>query len=318
MSTTLHPQARAFLDLIAVTKAPPIQTQSVAMARAMYTRMSQVTQAPSNPALRVTEARAQGRDGELPVRFYRDQGTPAAASPAIMFFHGGGWVLGGLDDYDNFCRDLAAASGCVVASLAYRLAPEHPFPAGLDDCYAATQWAASRAAELGIDPRRIAVAGDSAGGALATAMCRLARDRGGPMLRYQALIYPSTDMTMSSRSQAELAEGYLLTLEAQRWFGSHYVPAGVDLRDPLLSPLFAQDLAGLPPALVVTAGFDPLRDEGKAYADRLAAAGVAVEHVDYADMIHGFITMTGILDTARAAIRHLGSAIGRALAAVER
>ena len=221
-----------------------------------------------------------------------------------MYFHGGGWVIGSLETHDGTCRELAAGAGCVVVSVDYRLAPEHRYPAAAEDCYAATRWCAEHAAELAIDARRIAVGGDSAGGNLAAVVAQMARDRGGPGLVLQLLVYPVTDHDFGTASYRDNAAGYLLTAADMRWFWGHYL--GDDTArgaEPYASPLRAASLAGLPPALVITAELDPLRDEGEAYARALEAAGVAAKLHRYDGMIHGFFGMSAIMDQAVAAVR---------------
>jgi acetyl esterase len=241
-----------------------------------------------------------GPAGRIPLRIY----TPAIQKPApgLVFYHGGGWVIGDLESHDHVCRSLANGAQCVVAAVDYRLAPEAKFPAAVDDCFAATRWVADNSAALGIDPLRIAVGGDSAGGNLAAVVARLARDRGGPALMYQLLIYPVTDLRMNSASYVENAEGPLLTKAAMAWFIDHYAKNDADRIDPLASPLLASDLIGLPPAFVLTAECDPLRDEGEAYGKRLAESGVAAEVKRYAGMPHGFFSFGAAFDGSKEAL----------------
>ena len=249
-------------------------------------------------------------DGGLEVRAYRPRGVPSPA-PALVYFHGGGFVVGSLDSHDSVCRALAAEAGCVVLSVAYRLAPEHPFPAAPDDCTAAFRWAAREAATLGIDPRRIAVGGDSAGGNLAAVT---ALDTREDALRpcFQALIYPCADMTLSFPSIDKLASGFLLERATMVWFRERYCPDPKSWTNPRVAPWFADSVAGVAPALVQTAGFDPLRDEGEAYATRLRAAGVAVEAKRYPSMIHGYLNMGGSVTAARAPLDDLTAALRKA------
>jgi acetyl esterase len=228
-----------------------------------------------------------GADGKLAARVYRPEGA-AAGGPVIVFFHGGGWVIGSIASHDNTAGRMAVESGCTVVSVEYRLAPEHKFPAPLEDCYAATVWVAEHAAELGVDAGRLAVAGDSAGGNLAAALCLLARERGGPAISFQLLIYPVTDITFDYPSHAENGPlNYILSGRAMRWFTDHYV-GGADGVDWRAAPIQAEDLSGLPPAMIVTAELDPLRDEGEEYARRLEDAGVPTTLIRGAGMIHGF------------------------------
>ena len=243
-----------------------------------------------------------GPGGDIPVRIY--QPDTDGESPVLLYFHGGGWVIGDLDSHDEVCRQLCAGSGIAVVAVAYRLAPEAPFPAPLDDCYAATCWVHEHAAEFGADPARLAVGGDSAGGNLAAAVCLRAREEGTPPIRHQVLIYPVTDRDFERQSYRDNGEGLFLTRDMMLWFWDQYLPGPGDAENPLAVPL-AADLAGLPPATVVTAEHDPLRDEGIEYADSLAAAGVAVEQREFKGMIHGFIGMTDALTQARVAVDYL-------------
>jgi acetyl esterase len=238
-----------------------------------------------------------GPDGELPLRTYRpDRGT----LPVLVYYHGGGWVRGTLDTHDELCRSLAAGAGCLVVSVGYRRAPEHPFPAPLEDCYAATEWVADHAAALDVDPDRVAVAGDSAGGNLAAAVSLLARERDGPRLAGQVLIYPVTDHAFDTASYEENAEGYLLSRRSMRWYWDQYLDSTVQGANPFASPLRAPDLSALPPATVLTCGFDPLRDEGLAYADRLRSADVDVTVRNYPDAIHAFVSFPDLVRTREA------------------
>jgi acetyl esterase len=229
----------------------------------------------------------------------------------LVYFHGGGWVLGGLETHDGVCRGLANGAACVVVSVDYRLAPENKFPAAAEDCYAAAAWVAKHAPVIGGDPRRIAVGGDSAGGNLSAVVALMAGDRQGPELSLQLLVYPVTDSACDTPSYRENAEGYLLTRDAMAWFWNHYVRDDRDRINPHAAPLRAGNVAGTPPALVITAEFDPLRDEGEAYARRLEAAGVPVTLTRYDGMIHGFFGMTMVMDKARAAMHEATMALRR-------
>lgn len=256
--------------------------------------------------------RLAGRDGVPPMIILRPRGSQPEDSrlPALVYFHGGGWVLGGFDTYGPLCRQIANETGRVVVFVDYRLAPEHPFPAALEDAWNALEWVAQNAPALGIDETRIAIGGDSAGGNLAAATALAVRD--GLLqvaLELQLLIYPCLDMTASQPSHEELAEGYLLTRAIYSWYRQNYVGAFSDLTDWHLSPLFADDLSGAAPAILLYAGFDPLRDEALLYASRLIDAGVAVEPIFYPGMIHGFMTMGGVIPAANDAVRRIGDVI---------
>ncbi len=253
-----------------------------------------LTKTLDDPNVRVAEVRSvsiPGPTGVIPARHYRPPAGGAAA-PLLVFYHGGGWVFGDLDSHDSACRLICRDAGIHVLAVDYRLAPEHLAPAAVDDAYAAYRWARERAVDLGADPRRVAVGGDSAGGNLAAVVTRLVRDAGDPLPALQWLIYPVTDLRGMTRSRSLLGEGFLLTKHDIDWFQDIYVEgSGLDFSDPLVSPLLAEDLSGLSPALVVTAGFDPLRDEGDQYADRLRQAGVAVDHRQMSSMIHAFLNL---------------------------
>jgi acetyl esterase len=255
-----------------------------------------------------------GPAGPIPARFYEPPGLGIEERPLIVYFHGGGWTIGDLDTCDSVCRFLALGVPATVLSVGYRLAPEHPFPAAVDDALAAFLWAALDNTRLGVDPSRIAVAGDSAGGNLAAAISLLSRDQSGPSPAMQALIYPVTDVGGGQRSRDEFAKGFLLAKADMDWFEHHYLPPGSDHADPRVSMLRADDLADLPPAYVATAGFDPLRDEGEAYAARLREAGVRVALRRHPGLIHGFANMTAVSSTAREAMRELCGALQAGLA----
>ena len=301
----LDPQAKAILDAMAALNLPPLHTLSAAEAREQMAARRMAV--PAEDVVRVRDLVAEGPHGPLPLRAY----TPAGEGPLpiVVYFHGGGWVLGNIESYDPVCRALANRSGSLVVSVEYGLAPEATFPAAAEDAYAATLWIAQHAAELGGDGARIAVAGDSAGGNLAAVVAIMARDRATPTLAFQALIYPVTDFDLDTESYQENAEGYLLTRDAMRWFWELYVPDAEQRLHQHASPLRAADLSGLPPALIITAEFDPLRDEGEAYAQRLADAGVQVAATRYGGMIHGFFTQIGLLDRSAEAINEVGLAL---------
>ena len=313
---TLDPQARALLDAIAVSKAPAYHTLPASEARKMYKESRRFTQpAPPPDVALVEDRRIPGTDAPIAIRRYRPAGTrPKDMLPALVYFHGGGFTIGDLDTHDILCRSLSNEARCAVVSVDYRMGPEYRFPAAVNDCEAATRWVFAQAAALQIDPRRIAVGGDSAGANLATVTSLLLRDSGGPAPRFQLLFYPCTDLSrFTTPSHIELAEGHLLTRDVMVYFRANYVHE-VEWRDWRASPLFANSLAGLPPAYLMTAGFDPLRDEGKAYADAMIAAGVPVEYECFDSMIHGFITMGGVIATANTAVSRAAAVLARALA----
>ena len=303
----LDPQAKALLDVM--PPMPDFSTLDLALARA---GMALLDTGEPEAVAKVENRTIPGPAGEIPIRVY----TPHERGPlpGLVYFHGGGFVLCNLDSHDGICRSLANAAGCVVVSVDYRLAPEHPFPAAPEDCYAATQWVAKNGSELGIDVARLAIGGDSAGGNLTAVTALMARDRGGPVLRFQLLVYPVTDCAFDTASYRENAEGYLLTTGMMRWFWEKYLADPKQGAEAYASPLRAQNLAHLPPGLCITAGYDPLRDEGEAYAERLRKAGVVVETIRYPGMFHGFFGMTAQLDAARAAVAEAGAALRAALA----
>lgn len=295
----LDPVTEAFLKELVEANIPPLDAGSVEEARANALGMAAI-QGEGEPVAHVENRRIPGPAGDLPVRVYRPEGD--GPFPAFVYLHGGGWVICNLDTHDAGCRAIANALPGVVVSVDYRLAPEHRFPAAADDAYAATRWVADNAMMLGADPQRLIVGGDSAGGNLSAVVALMARDRGGPALAYQVLIYPVTDASMTKASYTVNADGYLLTRQAMAWFWNHYLGSEGDGSAPYASPLAAPDLRGLPPATVITAEFDPLRDEGNAYAERLRQAGIPVRHQCYAGLIHGFFSMGGVFPQARIAL----------------
>jgi acetyl esterase len=297
----VHPQVAGLLDRIARSSLPQYHTVSPFVARRIYHDMRAVLapKAPELPEVRLLATQNYALRVYRPVR---DQ-----TLPALVYFHGGGWTIGDLDSHDVLCRQLALGAQCVVVSVDYRLAPEYPFPAAVEDCFAATRYVAENAAKLKISG--IAVGGDSAGGNLAATVALLARDAGGPALAFQLLIYPATDQRGGTASYERNAEGYLLTRDAMQYFRRAYLPNEKDWTDWRASPLLAKSHANLPPALVITAGYDPLLDEGRAYADRLSAAGNNVTYREFADMVHGFILFGGVVDTANAAVAECCAAL---------
>jgi len=255
---------------------------------------------------RVKDFTIPGPGGDIPARLYSL--AEEAVLPVVVYFHGGGWVIGNITSHDGVCRKLARESGLTVISVDYRLAPENKFPAAAEDCYAAAKWIADHAQELKVDDSRMALAGDSAGGNLTAVTAQLARDRGEPTIAFQLMIYPVIDGTMSFPSIKENAEGKLLTARDMEFFYEQYAK-GVDPKNPMLSPLYAPDLSGLPPALVITAEYDPLRDEGEAYADALQQAGVEARSSRYDGMVHGFFGLEAIIPASAAAMEEAASAL---------
>lgn len=308
----LDPQVRRLLEIRAAADLPPAHTLSPAEARAATKARIAQAALPPPPVAAVEDRAIAGPGGALPLRVYRPSGD--AVLPALVYLHGGGWVICDLDTHDNFCRALSNAAGCVVASVGYRLAPEHPFPSALDDADAAHRFVVDEAAALGLDPARIGVAGDSAGGNLAAALCLRRRRDGGPMPAVQALFYAVLDHRLDTASYRDNNEGHLLTRAEMEWFWAQYLGAGSG-DDPLASPLRATDLGGLPPALVVSAEYDVLRDEAEAYADRLEAAGVPVILRRYQGMVHGFLSSFGVVDRATEAVAEVGDLLRTMLTA---
>jgi acetyl esterase len=303
----LDPESQGIIDMLAQLGFPDIAASKPDDVRAFLAAMA----AGSPPGPEV--AKVEDIDaGGVPARVY----TPAGdgPKPIFVYYHGGGWVLGTIAESDAYCRVLANATGAVVVSVDYRMAPEHVFPAAVEDSYTATVWVAANAASLGGDADRIVVGGDSAGGNLAAVVAQLARDRGGPKIRLQVLSCPVTDHDFERGSYNDNATGYLLHKDAMVWFFDYYTPNKADRDDPRCSPLKASSLAGLPPAYVITAGYDPLCDEGDAYAAALEAAGVAVTHKTYADQFHVFNTMAGMLPKATAAVDEIAAAVKAAVA----
>ena len=294
----LHPEVEGLLAFFAELGMP--DPRSVTPEQLRESMGAMPVENPT-PVGSIENQHVPGKDGDVPVRIYRPDGD--GPFPLLMLFHGGGWVVGNLDSHDETGRLLCAGAEAVVVSVDYRLAPETPFPGGLEDCYNATVWAADNAALLGADAGRLAVAGDSAGGNLAAAVCMLARDRAGPAIKHQLLIYPVTDYNLETTSYLTNGEGYFLTRDMMGWFWEQYLQDAEQAVSPLASPLRG-NLGNLPAATVITAEYDPLRDEGLAYAAALADAGVPVQSRDYAGMIHGFFSLTEALSEGRKAVAY--------------
>ncbi len=307
----LDPQVQDLLDQMAALNLPPLSAltpdivrQGIKMQRALLGEQE------PEPVARVENRSIPGPAGDIAVRIY----TPGEQDsyPVLVYFHGGGWVICDLDTHDGICRSLANLANCLVVSVDYRLAPEHKFPAAAEDCFAATQWVADNAASIHGDPSRIAIGGDSAGGNLTAVVSQMARDAGGPRLAFQLLIYPATDMRMNTPSMDENADGYYLTKDDMIWFTGHYLNSDEEKLHPIASPFLAENLEGLPPALVITAGYDPLRDEGERYGQRLKEAGVPVTISRYDGMIHGFFSMP--FEKTHQALQQCASALMAAFA----
>jgi acetyl esterase len=309
---SLDPQARALLDAAKASGAPEMWELTPDQARAEYLRRTERVRADVD-IYRVEDRQIPGPVQPIKVRIYTPQASQEQASlPVLVWYHGGGFVIGDLDSHDSACRALANQTECLVVAVDYRLAPEHKFPGAVEDCEAALHWVAAHATELGGDPGRIAVGGDSAGGNLAAVVALLAREKGGPKLCFQLLIYPCVAPEPETPSHHQFAEGYLLTRKTITWFFKQYLRSSKDTLDPRYAPLEEKDLSSLPPSLVIVAGFDPLRDEGVDYAKALIEAGNKVTLSNYQGMIHGFYLMGGMIDKANQAIeesaRHLKEA----------
>ncbi len=309
----LHPQARALLDLIDQRAAPAVHEQTPLEARESYRARRFFTQPDAQPVAHVRELTADGPHGPIAMRLYRPTPETSGALPVLVYFHGGGWVIGDLDTHDALCRALANGSGCAVVSVDYRMGPEHRFPAAVDDCLAATYWVRRNAAALNVNPDKLAVGGDSAGGNLAAVIALAARNAGDLPVAYQLLIYPATVQRRVTRSGAVNGQGLLLTVDSMRYFHDHYIDDDRHDHDWRAAPLLCDDLGRLPPALVLTAGFDPLRDEGIEYAHRLTQAGNRATLVSFERQIHGFITMGKVIDEAEEAVAMCAAALKRAL-----
>ena len=304
----LDPQARTVLEVVAELNLPANHTVSPAEARANAKMRPRVI---GPEVAKVEDRTIPGPGPDIPVRIYTPVGP--GPFPILAWFHGGGWVVGDLDSADGTARQLTVGANCVTVSVDYRLSPETKFPGALDDCYAATMWAAQHAAELNGDASRLAVGGDSAGGNLAAAVALMTRDRQSPALAFQLLIYPVTDRNFATASYTDNAEGYLLSKASMEWYWDHYLSDPSDALNPYAAPLQAKDFSGLPPALVITAEYDPLCDEGEAYGARLKAAGIPTVCTRYDGMIHGFFGMWGALDKGKRAIHEASAALRQAL-----
>ncbi len=306
----LDPQVKVLLDQMAAANQPAFHSQSPADARKSMEAMLNVLGAGPD-VHKVENRKIPGPAGEIPIRIY----TPASKPNGILvYFHGGGWVVGDLASHDYVCRVFTNETGCTVVAVDYRLAPEHKFPAGPDDCYAATQWVSKNAPSLGSDADHIAVGGDSAGGNLAAVISLMARDRSGPRIRHQMLIYPVTDCSMDTPSYQEFtADGFVLSKLDMEWFWNYYIPNAKDRENPYASPARARDLKTLPPAHIITASHDPLRDEGEAFAELLKKAGNKVKVKRYEGVVHGFVSLQFVIDQGKTATRELAEELKASL-----
>jgi acetyl esterase len=307
----LDPEIQPIVDIMEAAPGPPAHLVPIDQARAAHDRESAIMGGPGEEVAEVRAITVPGPGGGIPVRVYRPEGE--GPLPLVAYAHGGGWVLGTLDGFDPVCRALANASGAVIASIGYRLAPEHPFPAASDDVRAAVRWLAANARELGGDPDRVAIAGDSAGGNLATVTARRLRDEGGSPLRFQALVYPVCDSALNTPSYRAAGDGFGLTALSMKRYWDLYLD-GADGRRPDASPLRADDLSGLPPAFILTVRDDVLRDEGEAYAHALEAAGVPVTLRRYDGAVHGFFRWMAKSRLSRRAVAEVGVALREGLA----
>ncbi|MBU6381406.1 MAG: alpha/beta hydrolase [Betaproteobacteria bacterium] len=317
----LDPQARALLDLMEKNGIPQVWQQTPTEARQSYRERRFFSQEEPASDVQAMSLSAPGPLGPIPLRAFRPSLAPKDAALAVLvYFHGGGWVIGDLDTHDVLCRQLAREAQAVVVSVDYRMGPEYEFPAAVEDCWAATCWIAEHGSSLGMDSSRLAVGGDSAGGNLAAVISLMAREQAPhPKLAFQLLIYPATEMDAGTESMRANGEGYLLTSRSMQWFVKQYFgdrANSADIKTWRASPLLAASHAGLPPALVLTAGFDPLRDEGRMYADKLSAAGTPAQYVCFERQIHGFVTMSRVIDEAKTAVSLCAKALARAFDAV--
>lgn len=308
----LDPDARKVLDLIASAGRPPVTAFAPKEAREVY-RSSRTAFAPDPPAVaKVTELEGHGSAGPIPMRLYRGHAAADGALPTVVFMHGGGFVIGDMDTHDVLCRWLANGAACQVISVDYRMAPEHPFPGPVDDCADAIRWIHEHAAPLSVDRRRIAVAGDSAGGTLAAVTALMARDGELPALCYQALLYPVLDLALAGGSLDEDYTGFPLSRETLRYFYGHYLASAADAGDWRASPLRVQSLEGVAPALLMTVQHDPLRDQGQRYAQRLDQAGVPLTTLHLNDLMHGFLTMGRMIPAAGSALDIVATCVKQA------
>lgn len=310
----IDPDAQNLLEMLKAAGRPPLYTVTPAEGRIAYLAGRALLEPPLPDVAEVRELAAPGAGGPIPLRLYRGKGVAAGPAPALIFAHGGGWVIGDRDSHDYVCRKFANDAGCVVVSIDYRLAPEHKFPAAIDDSLAAARYIADQAQALGVDPKRLAVGGDSAGGNISAVLALMARDGVAPAIVHQSLLYPAVDMGMTMASFNRIPEDYPLSPKVARWFRDQYVRNDKDCADWRASPLLASSHKGLASAFVLTARHDPLCDEGRAYAEKLEAAGVRVWHLDMNDQLHGFLTWGKVVRAADAALEMAAAALRYAFA----
>ncbi|MEI7592153.1 MAG: alpha/beta hydrolase [Actinomycetes bacterium] len=304
----VDPDIHRFLDQLGGPNAPDLSDSTIADARASDLELMRMIHSDTPPITHVEDRTVPGPSGEVAIRVYRPSNSNSLPG-ILVWFHGGGWCLGSLESGDGPPRSLAQSSGAVVVSVDFRLAPEHPFPAGIDDCWSTVQWVAAHGHELGGDPQRLAVGGESSGGNLAALVAIKARDAGGPNICHQLLANPSTDLTLSLASTDDYATGYFLSKQTMTWFIDLYLERQIDRRDPAVSPLFTSDLSGVAPASVFTAGFDPLRDEGTAYVDALRRDGSEAQHYHYDSLTHAYFSMAPISPVANQALAEAGAVL---------
>jgi len=308
------PQIQALRDRLERDNVPNLSTLPIEDARAQDLKSTTAGAGRGEPVAGVTDRTIPGPAGPQAIRVYHPGGD--GPLPVLVYFFGGGWSLGTLDTCDGVCRMLTNAAGCVIVAVSYRLAPENKFPAAVEDCYSGAAWVAANAAELGADPARVAVGGDSSGGNLTAAVTLLARERGGPRFVHQLLVYPNTDYQAATPPIPEMNDPHFFNAKSVEWYWSLYLASAQDGANPLASPLREPDLSGLPPATLISAEYDPLRDQGEAYAARLAEAGVPVEVTRYDGMPHAFFTMIALIDAARDAVHHAADRLREAFATV--
>ncbi|MCW9033732.1 MAG: alpha/beta hydrolase [Rhodospirillales bacterium] len=312
---TLDPQAKMVLDIAEKSGRPLLESLAPVEARKLYEGMAKVGGGKPPKVFKTEDLEADGPFGAIPLRVYTPRDPKEEKLPVLIYIHGGGYVIGSRDSHDVPCRYLALEGDCIVVSVDYRMAPEFPFPQPVEDCWAAAKWIAANVESFGGRADKIAIGGDSAGGNLSTVLCAMAKEQSGPNFVYQLLIYPGIDMTGSFASHEALSEGYRLTKPLINWFMDAYFSGdNKDRKDPLCSPYFAKDLSGLPPALIISAGYDPLKDENAAYHRMLLKAGVKSQHSHYSGMIHGFINMPAFLDAAKDCLKECGSGLKAAFA----